>query len=116
MPRKKRPASDFPPEFRAVWRNAPNLKTCRKFRRVSADRFIAHVKEDKCERCLAIYRQMEKEMNMICFLMENKELKDIIARVSSATQNTSFVGLRLQSCVPEELLGSCRNANEEARF
>jgi hypothetical protein len=33
------------------------------------DKVIAHIKKDKCERCLAVYRQLDEESRLIAFLM-----------------------------------------------
>jgi hypothetical protein len=65
MARKKKPDLEFPPAIRAIWHAAPNLTLCPKFRRASADKVFAHIKQDKCERWLAVYRQLDKESNLI---------------------------------------------------
>jgi hypothetical protein len=72
MPRKKKPDLQFPPEIRAIWHAAPNLTLCPKFRRASADRVFEHIKQDRCERCLAVYRQLAKEADLISFLMSSR--------------------------------------------
>ncbi len=72
MARKKKPYFEFPPEVRAIWRTAPNLTLCPKFRRASADKVLEHIKKDKCERCLDVYRQLAKEADMISFLMSSR--------------------------------------------
>ena len=71
-PQKKKPDWDFPPEIRAIWRTAPNLTPCPRFRRVSTDKFFAHLKKERCERCLAVWQQSEKESELIAFLMRNR--------------------------------------------
>ena len=72
LPRKKKPTWDFPPEVRAIWHASPNLTLSPRFRRASADKVLAYIKKDKCERCLAVYRQLEEERNLICFLMRDR--------------------------------------------
>jgi hypothetical protein len=70
--RKKKPDFEFPAEIRAIWHAAPNLTLCPKYRRASADKVFEHIKQDKCERCLAVYRQLAKEADMIAFLMSGR--------------------------------------------
>ena len=72
MPRKEKPKFEFPPEIRAIWHSAPNLTLCPKFRKVGAEKVLEHIKRDKCERCLAVYRQLAKEADMIAFLMNGR--------------------------------------------
>jgi len=72
MPRKKKPTWDFPPEIRAIWHAAPNLTLCPKFRRRGLDEVLAHICNDKCERCREVYRQLNKECALICFLMRSR--------------------------------------------
>jgi hypothetical protein len=72
MARKKKPDFEFPPEIRAISHSAPNLFLCPKFRKAGADKVFAHIKHDKCERCLAIYRQLAKESDMIYFLRNSR--------------------------------------------
>jgi hypothetical protein len=67
--KKKKPDSEFHPEVRAIWHNAPNLTVCPKFRRKSADKVFAHIKQDKCERCLAVVRHLANEADLVSFLM-----------------------------------------------
>jgi hypothetical protein len=72
LPRKKNPTWNFPPEIRAIWRAAPKLTLCPRFRRAGTDKVLAHIKADKCERCRAVYRQLDKESELICFLMRSR--------------------------------------------
>jgi len=60
------------PEVRAIWHAAPNLTLCPKFRRASADKVLEHIRQDKCERCLAVLWQLQKEMDLISFLMSSR--------------------------------------------
>ena len=72
MPRKGKPDFEFPPEVRAIWHVASNLTLCPKFRRAGADKVLAHIKKEKCERCLAVYRQWQKESNLISYLKSSR--------------------------------------------
>jgi hypothetical protein len=38
----------------------------------SMEKLLAHIKDDQCERCLAVYRQLDKESSLICYLMQGK--------------------------------------------
>jgi hypothetical protein len=68
----KKPAFEFPPEIQAIWHAAPNLTFCPKFRRAGADKVLEHIKKDKCERCLAVLRRLQKEMDLITFLRSSR--------------------------------------------
>lgn len=56
------------PEISAVLRASPSLEPCPKFRKARLARFLAHLNEGKCEKCLAFVRQAEKELEMMRFL------------------------------------------------
>ncbi len=73
MPRKKKPEFKFPPEMLAVWKStSPQLTLCPKFRRAGFDKVLEHIKKDKCERCLAVYRQLNRESDLIWFLRSSR--------------------------------------------
>jgi len=72
MPRKKKPPFQFPPEIVAILRRSPNLTLCPKFRRAGIDKVFAHIRNDKCERCLAVWRQLDEESKLIAFLMRSR--------------------------------------------
>ena len=72
MPRKKKPEFKWPPEIEAIWRNSPQLTLCPKFRRAGVDKVVAHIRKDKCERCLAVWRQLESEWSLIRFLRRSR--------------------------------------------
>jgi hypothetical protein len=72
MARKTKPGFEFPSEIRAIWHAAPNLTLCPKFRKAGADEVLEHIKRDKCERCLAVCRQLAKESDMIDFLRNSR--------------------------------------------
>lgn len=63
---------DLPPATLAVLRSSPNLEPCRRFRTANIVRFIEHVKAQRCQQCLAFFRQLDKETRMIRFLCERK--------------------------------------------
>ena len=72
MPRRKKPAY-FPPWIRAIWQNSLYLKPCRpKYGRVGMDKFIEHIKKDKCEQCVALHRQLDYESTLIAFLKRSR--------------------------------------------
>jgi hypothetical protein len=71
MPRKRR-NNDLPDEVRAVLRNSPNLKPCKKFRKVRTAKFVEHLNEGKCKQCLAFFQMLEKESEMMQFLRESR--------------------------------------------
>ncbi len=71
MPRKNR-NHGLTKEQLAVLRTSPNLKSCKKFRKVSAARFVEHVNEGKCEQCVAFFRVLDKEEQLMRFLRENR--------------------------------------------
>jgi len=71
MPHKKR-NHGLPEEVLAVLRISPNLEPCRKFRKVSAAKFVEHLNEGKCEQCLAFFRMLDKEQRMMAFLRKSR--------------------------------------------
>jgi hypothetical protein len=70
MPKKKRAGPSA--EVLAVLRSSPNLEPCPKFRRVDIKKFFAHLRDDRCEVCLAFIRQLNHESNLICMLAGSK--------------------------------------------
>jgi hypothetical protein len=71
MPSKKR-SHGLTKEQLAVLRISPNLKPCKKFRRVGTARFVEHLNEGKCEQCVAFFRQLDKEQQMMKVLRERR--------------------------------------------
>ena len=72
MRRKKKHAFKWPPEIVAIWKAAPKVTVCRKFCKAGLDKVAEHIRKDKCERCLAAYRQLDEESKLIAFLMRNR--------------------------------------------
>lgn len=70
--RRKKQNHGLPEEVLAVLRGSPNLEPCRKFRKVSAARFVEHLNEGRCEQCLAFFRMLDKEQRMMAFLRESR--------------------------------------------
>ena len=66
MPRKKRDY-ELPDEVLAVLECSPNLVPCKKFYHANIYRMADHLKEGKCEQCLA-FRQADKELRTIQLL------------------------------------------------
>jgi len=56
----------------AVLRSSLNLKPRSKFRKVNAAKFVEHLNEGKCEQCVAFFRTLDKEQQMMQFLRENR--------------------------------------------
>jgi len=55
-----------------VLRNSPNLKPCKKFRKADIFKFVEHLNAGKCEQCVAFFRQLDKEQQMMQFLREKR--------------------------------------------
>jgi len=71
MPSKKR-NHGLPEEVLAVLRISPNLEPCRKFRKADIFKFVEHLNEGKCEQCIAFFRQLDKEQQMMKLLWDNR--------------------------------------------
>ncbi len=71
MPSKKR-THGLTEEQLAVLRSSPNLKPCKKFRNADIFKFMEHLNEGKCEQCLAFFRMLDNEQQMMQFLRENR--------------------------------------------
>ena len=59
----------------AVLRNSPNLTPCKKFRNADIWKFMKHLNEGRCDQCVAFFRQLDKEQQMMTFLREEEELR-----------------------------------------
>jgi hypothetical protein len=68
MRRKKKPEYELPEEVRIVNECSPNLMPCKKFLHANLYRFTDHMKNDKCQQCIAWYEQTEKELKTIQLL------------------------------------------------
>ncbi len=71
MPRKKRNRG-LTEEQLAVLRISPNLKPCKKFRKVRTARFVEHLNEGKCKQCLAFFRMLERDQQLMQFLRDTR--------------------------------------------
>ena len=71
MPRKK-PSGGLPPEVLAVLRISPDLQPCSKVRWANFRQFAKHINDGKCEQCLKLLRQWDKEFRMMRFLRQNR--------------------------------------------
>lgn len=71
MRRKKRDHG-LTPEQLAVLRSSLNLKPCEKFHKVDIFKFVKHLNEGKCAQCLAFFRQLDKEQNIMQLLRESR--------------------------------------------
>jgi hypothetical protein len=71
MPRKKR-KHGLTEELLAVLPCSLNLKPCKKFRKADIFRFVEHLNERKCDQCVAFFRQLDKEQQMMQFLRKSR--------------------------------------------
>jgi hypothetical protein len=72
---KNKPNSEwqFPSEVEAVLRASPNLKPCkRKYAHIPCDKFLEHVRKDRCTQCRGFIAQLGKELRMMAYLREHK--------------------------------------------
>jgi hypothetical protein len=72
---KRKPKSSWqlPPEVEAVLRASTNLKPCEpKYGRLPYDKFLEHIRNDRCAQCRAFLLQLDKEQRMMAYLREHK--------------------------------------------
>jgi hypothetical protein len=55
-------------EVRIVIECSPNLMPCKKFRHANIYRFADHMKNDRCQQCIAFFRQANNELKTIRLL------------------------------------------------
>ena len=60
MDRKKKPEYELPEEVRIVLECSPNLVPCKEFYRANIYRFVDHMKDGKCQQCIAWFRQTDR--------------------------------------------------------
>jgi len=60
-------------EVIAVLECSPNLEPCEKFYHANIYRFADHMKNDKCQQCIAWFRQADKELNTMKLLAEGSK-------------------------------------------
>jgi hypothetical protein len=65
---RKKQQWKLPEEVRIVIDCSPNLMPCKKFRHADIYRFAGHMKNDKCQQCIAFFRQADKELKTIRLL------------------------------------------------
>ena len=71
--RKAAPAWKLPAEVDAVLRASANIKPCkRKYGRVPYDKFIEHIRNDRCAQCRRLFFQLDKELRMMDWLRRHK--------------------------------------------
>jgi hypothetical protein len=68
MGRKKKTEWEMPDEVRIVLECSRNLMPCKKFLHANIYRFADHMKNDKCQQCIAFFRQAEKELKTMRLL------------------------------------------------
>jgi hypothetical protein len=65
MGRKKKPEWELPEEVRIVIECSPNLMPCKKFLHANIYRFVDHMRNDRCQQCIAWFEQTDKELKTI---------------------------------------------------
>ncbi len=65
---RKKPRYELPDEVIAVLECSPNLEPCEEFRHADIYAFAEHLKERKCQQCIAFFRQTNKELKTIRLL------------------------------------------------
>ena len=68
--RRKKWHDDFFEDVLAIMETFPHVEPRSQFREADIGRFVKHIREDKCEQCLAVYRQTDKELKTIKLLWE----------------------------------------------
>jgi len=66
--KRKKQEWELPEEMRIVLECSPNLEPCKKFRHANIYRFADHMKNDKCQQCIAWFRQTDKELKTMKLL------------------------------------------------
>jgi len=69
---RKKLNGELPPEVLAVLKISPDLRPCQKFRKANILQFAQHLNEGKCEQCLTLSRQWDKELKMMKHLRDNR--------------------------------------------
>jgi hypothetical protein len=59
---------ELPEEIKIVLECSPNLEPRKKFRRANIYRFADHMKNDKCQQCIAWFEQTDKELKTMQLL------------------------------------------------
>jgi hypothetical protein len=67
---REKPRYELSEEVRIVLECSSSLVPCKKFRQANIYRFANHLKEGKCQQCVAWYRQTDKELKTIRLLAE----------------------------------------------
>lgn len=71
--RRDLPYYELPEEVRAVVQDSPKLECCEEFRDANISAFVKHLKERRCEQCMAYFRQMDEELRTMALLTEIKK-------------------------------------------
>ena len=59
-------------EVLVVLRSFPNLTPCQQFRKADIFKFVEHLNEGKCEQCLAFFRQLNEDQQLMKFLRDKR--------------------------------------------
>ena len=65
---RKNSRYELPDEVLAVLECSPNLMPCKRFRHANIYRFADHMKNDKCQQCIAFFGQADTELKTIRLL------------------------------------------------
>ena len=76
MGRKKKPEYELPEEVRIVIECSPNLMPCKKFLHANIYRFADHMKNDRCQQCIAWFWQTDKELKTIKLLAASRKSRN----------------------------------------
>ena len=71
--RRDLPYYELPEEVRAFVEDSAKLECCEEFRDPDIFAFVKHLKERRCERCMACLRQMDRELRTMALLAETKK-------------------------------------------
>ena len=70
-PIRRNPSGISRPKFGLFGMPLPTWR-CPKYRHRGFDKVLAHVRNDNCERCRAVYRQLYKECALVSLLMRSR--------------------------------------------
>jgi hypothetical protein len=73
MGSRKTPRYELPDEVIAVLECSPNLEPCEEFLHADIYAFVEHLKERKCQQCIAFFLQADKELKTMKLLTDFKK-------------------------------------------
>jgi hypothetical protein len=78
MGHKEKPQYELPKEVRIVIECSPNLMPCKRFLHANIYRFADHMKNDKCQQCIAWFELTDKELRAIQLLAAWRKSRNTI--------------------------------------